>query len=69
MEFYYVNKNAQPNGIHDVHSIGCINMPSFENRLFLGKFQTCEDAVREAQKTYPLADGCSYCCCRVCHSS
>ena len=67
MEFYYVNKNAQPNGDYEVHTLNCSYLPSFENRLFLGMFSNCSEAVQAAKKTYPQADGCYY-CCKACHT-
>ena len=33
---YYVNKNAQPNGDHEVHRATCIWLPDVENRIYLG---------------------------------
>lgn len=69
MALYYVNKNAQANGDHEVHKSGCSYMPSPENRMFLGDFSSCHGAVREAKKTYPTtADGC-YHCSPACHTS
>lgn len=68
MAYYYVNKNAQSNGDHEVHISGCSFMPSVENRIYLGDFDSCAPAVREAKKTYPKSNGCYY-CCRDCHSS
>ena len=43
---YYINKNAQDNGDHEVHKEGCFHMPEKENRIFLGHFSHCEPAVR-----------------------
>jgi hypothetical protein len=60
--YYYVNKNAQANGDHEVHRSGCSFMPATENRQYLGDYQTCGPAVREAKKYYSAADGCYYCC-------
>ncbi|MCX9895359.1 hypothetical protein LAD77_25195 [Klebsiella pneumoniae] len=34
--YYYVNKNAQSNGDHEVHVSSCARLPAVENRLFLG---------------------------------
>jgi hypothetical protein len=68
MDNYYVNKNEQPNGDHEVHAVSCIFLPIAENRLYLGFFDNCAEAVKEAKKTYPKADGCFY-CCRECHKS
>lgn len=64
---YYVNKNAQSTGEHEVHKEGCSYLPASENRLFLGCFDNCKDAVAEARKTYKVIDGCYY-CCNSCHT-
>ena len=68
MAIYYVNKKAQANGDHEVHKSNCTYLPSQENRLYLGSFYDCHDAVREAKKTYSTADGCYY-CSPECHTS
>ena len=68
MARYYVNKQAQSNGDHEVHKSECSYMPSAENSLYLGEFSTCHGAVREAKKHYPQVDGCYY-CSRDCHTS
>jgi hypothetical protein len=65
MANYYVNKNAQSTGEHEVHKAGCSYMPS--NRLYLGDFSSCAPAVRKAKETYPNSDGCAY-CCKACHT-
>lgn len=58
---YYVNRNAQPDGDHEVHKASCSYFPAQKNRLYLGDFRSCDAAVREARKHYPQADGCYYC--------
>jgi len=68
MAKYYVNKNAQSNGDHEVHTTGCSFMPNQENRTYLGEFLTCRPAVQEAKKTYPKSNGCYY-CSKTCHTS
>jgi len=67
MPSYYVNKNAQPTGEHEVHKEGCGQMPDPENRLPLGNFQHCSAAVTEAKKHYDNVDGCYY-CSNECHT-
>lgn len=67
MDHYYVNKNAQLTGEHEVHKSGCSYMPDINNRIYLGSFSNCQDAVREARKYYSKVDGCYYCCPR-CHT-
>lgn len=67
MARYYVNKNAQSNGDHEVHTTGCSHMPEEQNRIYLGDFSSCGPAVTEAKKRYPTADGCFY-CSKPCHT-
>jgi hypothetical protein len=62
---YYVNRNAQANGDHEVHREGCAYMPT--NRIDLGLFSNCHDAVREAKKHYSQVNGCAY-CSPACHT-
>jgi hypothetical protein len=65
---YYVNKRAQNNGDNEVHKDGCSYLPAPENRSYLGEFEDCHAAVKEARKTYPkTANGCAY-CCPACHT-
>jgi len=68
MARYYVNKNAQTNGDHEVHKSGCSFMPLEHNRLYLGEFANCYMAVLEAQKHYPQSNGCKFCSLE-CHTS
>ncbi|AWK83840.1 hypothetical protein BST98_17695 [Photobacterium damselae] len=68
MTHYYVNKNAQANGDHEVHSANCTRLPLEHNRDYLGDFVTCSKAVTEAKKTYSKANGCYY-CSSSCHTS
>ncbi|MDC1106373.1 hypothetical protein OAT16_06675 [Prolixibacteraceae bacterium] len=67
MAKYYVNKNAQTNGDHEVHKEGCSYMPNSWNLESLGEHATCSSAVSAAKaKGYRTADGC-YHCCNACH--
>jgi len=68
MKTYYVNKNAQSNGDHEVHESDCKRLPLQENRLYLGVFSTCREAVAEAKKHYAQSNGC-YWCSEACHTS
>ncbi|MDZ7840828.1 MAG: hypothetical protein U5R46_08420 [Gammaproteobacteria bacterium] len=68
MARYYVNKNAQANGDHEVHREGCNFFPDPENRIYLGDFTSCRPAVQEAKKHYRQSNGCFY-CSRECHTS
>ena len=68
MDRYFVNKQKQANRDHEVHKEGCSKMPKDENRRFLGIFNKCYDAIIEAKREYPTANGCTY-CIPECHKS
>ena len=65
---YFVNRNAQPNGDHEVHVPTCDYFPAPANLQFLGEYDNCFAAVREARRFYPRSNGC-YFCCRPCHTT
>jgi hypothetical protein len=66
MDYYYVNKVAQATGEHEVHKSGCAWMPNSENRIGLGSFSGCADALKKAREYYSNVDGCKH-CCPACH--
>lgn len=68
MAQYFVNKNAQSNGDHEVHTSICNYLPQVQNRLALGEHSTCLTAVRQARITYPKSNGCRW-CSTLCHTS
>ncbi len=68
MASYYVNRNSQWNGDHEVHRYSCTFLPAPENRKYLGEYDSCPPAVREARKAYPRSNGC-YFCSPSCHTS
>ena len=61
MAEYYVNKQAQDNSDHEVHTSDCTYLPDPENRLYVGTFHNCHDAVQEAKKYYQQSNGCYHC--------
>jgi len=61
MARYYVNKNAQPTGEHEVHKTGCSYMPALGNCIDLGECVDCHDAVRKAGSHFSNVDGCASC--------
>jgi len=67
MALYYVNTRVQPNGDHEVHKQGCSSMPEEGNRILLGDFANCHDAVRKAKEYYSQVNGCYY-CSNECHT-
>lgn len=69
MAKYWVNKNEQANGDHEVHCQGCSYMPQPENRIYLGEFASCHGAVDKAKREhFESSNGC-YHCCNACHTS
>ena len=68
MYHYYVNKNTQANGDHEVHKEGCSYLPELVNRIDLGNYYSYDAAVIEARKYYYNANGCYY-CCKECHTN
>ena len=68
MALYYVNKNAQSNGDHEVHKTGCSWLPKTENRIYLGEFSSCILAVTKARNHYTKVNGCKH-CSLPCHTS
>jgi hypothetical protein len=68
MPHFYVNKEAQPNGDHEVHQYGCAFIPGAENRLYLGVFGSCHQAVGAARRYYMQSNGC-FRCAPECHTS
>ncbi|MXV75367.1 hypothetical protein F4Z99_13985 [Candidatus Poribacteria bacterium] len=67
MAIYYVNKNSQSDGVHEVHKGNCNYLPHPENRFYLGDFTSCHIAIIEALKYFSSVDGC-YWCSRECHT-
>lgn len=65
---YYVNRNTQDNGDHEVHTSSCSYLPEPANRLYLGDFSTCGPAITRAKETYSQSNGCYY-CSPSCHTS
>lgn len=49
MERYYVNKEAQETGEHEVHKDGCTHPAEYSNRQYLGYYSSCEGAVKAAK--------------------
>jgi len=70
MSKYIINKNTQPTGENEVHREAvCDHLPFPENRILVGYFDTCRQAIAEAKAKWPsnTIDGCAY-CCPECHT-
>lgn len=70
MPNWIVNTNPQPaSADHEVHNVdSCTRLPIASNRKTLGWFATCQEAVRQAKKTYSDSNGCYY-CAPACHTT
>lgn len=72
MQYYYINKNQQPNGDFEVHVSFCIHGAEPANQTNLGLFANCRDAIVEAKRRFPHSasniNGCYY-CANPCHTS
>ena len=66
MANYYVNKNVDNRGDHEVHREGCAWMPS--ERDYLGDHANCHTAVAAAKQRYTRTNGCIH-CSPACHTS
>ncbi len=66
MTRYYVNRNAQSTGEHEVHKATCGRLPEPVNRIDLGNHSTCQQAIEAAKKHFTNVDGCAY-CSPACH--
>lgn len=67
MDYYYVNRNEQPNGDHEVHKASCVWLPAAHNRIYLGMFTGCAGAVVKAHEYYNQVNGCVH-CSPACHT-
>lgn len=59
---YYVNKNSNTTGEHEVHNEECKVLPNDYNRIDLGYHSNSNDALIKAKTLYNNVDGCFYCC-------
>lgn len=62
---YIINQNVQPTGENEVHKEDiCDHLPYPENRILVGYFNTCREAIASARAKWPnnTIDGCAYCC-------
>lgn len=65
---YYVHKyQTEPGANHEVHKENCWYLPKEQSREYLGEFATSAEALEEARKRYPDADGCAHCCPEIHH--
>ena len=67
---YIVNKYLDEHGRHEVHNLEtCNHLPKLENRIIIGDFLNCKQAIDAAKRKFGYSynfDGCYY-CCNSCH--
>mgnify|MGYP001041311405 CR=1 FL=1 len=61
---YYLNKQEQPEGEHEVHASDCKYFPAKKNAEYLGEFEDSLPAVVLASHLHPnwSVNGCRHCC-------
>ncbi len=64
MEDFYLNKNKQANGDHEVHRSTCYWLPADINREYLGRFTSSFAAILQARAVHGAwrINGCAHCC-------
>lgn len=70
MPIFYCNLHEDSHGLHEVHTSQCSYLPLPENRVEIGNFYTCREAIQALETANQgkgfTFDGCFY-CCRPCH--
>ena len=66
---YCVNNDTthNPGYHHEVHTLKHAEELKISNKIILGSFDNCAEALKEARKLYANADGCKI-CCYECHT-
>ncbi|MFK5854497.1 MAG: hypothetical protein QM503_00100 [Bacteroidota bacterium] len=63
MKHYYVDRHPKnESGYHLVHDEYCDHHPKWINNIYIGMFNTCDEALAIITKTYPNSIGCKHCC-------
>ena len=58
---YYVVIRTQTDENHAVHKEGCPFLPDPEKRIYLGKFNSAREALREGQILFNRTSSCLFC--------
>jgi hypothetical protein len=61
MNDYFVAKNMNLNGYHEVHTQDCTLLPDIDDLFYLGSFTNCLPAVEKAKRFFNLVTGCAKC--------
>jgi len=60
-EKYFVSTSPRIDGSHTVHRQVCPFLPEPGRRIFLGVFQSSQEAVKEGRGYFRRADSCPFC--------
>lgn len=58
---YYLNKMPRRDGKHELHLSICLFAPNELNRIELGEFHDCDEAIEYARNIEPNIVGCLFC--------
>lgn len=61
MKLYYVDKNQNQNGHHELHIATCVHLPNLFHRKYLGNYNTLSEASHHAKKHYQNTVACIHC--------
>lgn len=67
MKRYYLDLIQKKNGDNELHHEFCLYIPIIINAQYIGDFSNENEALKEALKSYPNANGCKN-CCAACHT-
>jgi hypothetical protein len=59
MAHFFIDNFPQPDGIHEVHLVGCKRMPT--DKGYLGNYYSVSEALIEARKEFWHSGGCERC--------
>lgn len=68
MDIFYIDLKAKETGEYEMHRSGCKFLPDQTKRYYVGLFGTCNEALKEAKKSFPKSNGCPF-CCKACHTA
>jgi hypothetical protein len=62
MKRYYLDLIPKKNEDNELHNEFCLYMPVIVNAKYIGDFSNEMEALKEALKKHPNANGCKHCC-------
>ena len=68
MYSYFISKEKNGAGKHELHASVCYKLPDPGKRIYIGEFEDCVQAMRLAESMIRSMDGCPLCSPR-CHSA